>query len=95
MPPMPKGIGGIFCVWRFDFIAVVAVSRLFARVTRNELYKNKKPRPKPRKNRQNPLTNGEEYDKMIFHTVGVCHHGILAQHGYITTDYGGCQDTSL
>ena len=30
--------------------------------------KNKKPRPKPRKNLQIPLTNGERYDKMAFHT---------------------------
>ena len=60
-----------------------------------ERHKNKKPRQKPRKKLQSPLTNGKMYAKMIFHTVGVCRQGILIQHGHLTTEYGGCQEISL
>lgn len=81
---------GVFSVGRL--LAMTGSSGIF---WAGEGNKNKKPRHEPRKKRQNPLTNGEEYDKMVIHTVGVCRHGILTQHGYITTEYGGCQDASL
>lgn len=57
--------------------------------------KTKKPRQKPRKNPKIPLTNKKVCAKMVFHTVGVCRCGILTQHGHLTTEYGGCQETSL
>ena len=34
--------------------------------------KNKQSEVKPRKNTNHPLTNGGQYAKMVFHTVGVC-----------------------
>ena len=57
--------------------------------------KTKNPGPKPRKITEYPLTNGEGYVKIVFHTVGVCRLGHPSQHGQFTTDYGGCQETSL